>query len=891
MANSNKDGEVIYTLRADDDRLEGDLAQAEKKIKESTKKTADDTVKTEEKKTKDIIKESDKVVKNAEKAADNVADAWEDAGADANKAMSSIDVEDKNITVRADVSEAKSDIGSLEADDITIDVDAEAGKAESVIDSISKDKSVKIDVDANTSGAESDIKGLADVADDVSEDIEESFNDIDFSVLGAAAKNAFTDAAASTLPFVGAMGGVTTGLSGSVVAVAGVGAAAVGAGALAVNAANDMKVAMNGFLSETGKSKEETERYQDVLEDIYANNYGDSFEDIGQAMADVTKNLGDLDDVSLQTVTESAFALRDTFGYDIPESTRAAKAMMDNFGIDGEKAMNLIATGAQNGLDYSGELMDSISEYSGYFETVGLDADDMFKIFEKGAETGAWNLDKVGDAVKEMSIRVIDGSESTREGFETIGLDADEMASKFAAGGDSAKEAFNKTIDALAGIEDPLEQNAAGVALFGTMWEDLGPEVVTQLADIQNGAYATGEELDGIKDIKYDDLASMFEALKRNVELLLIPLGEQLMPVLIQIMEEVLPPLVDALGPLLEIIGLILAPLLTLVSECLQPILDILLQLAEPFMELIEACLTPLMELVQAFLTPLLALIDSCIKPLLDLVLQLIEPLLAMISTCIQPLIEVFTQLFEPIFNLIQSAFTPLLELLKPIVEFISSMLIPTLEILLDVFESVFKGIAEFVIEQVERVQEIFESLIEFIKNVFTGNWREAWQNIVDIFKNLIDGIADFFKAPINAIVDGWNSLAGSLGSFDIPEWVPIVGGGTFSLPTLPRLKVGMDYVPSDYFPAYLDEGEAVLTKQENAMYRQLGGLQGMFALQNQQSFAPAQPQSEIDYERIGQETAKAMKGMGVYLDKKPVGKIMAPTISEEMGKINERRT
>ena len=56
------------------------------------------------------------------------------------------------------------------------------------------------------------------------------------------------------------------------------------------------------------------------MEDIYANNYGESFSDIGQAMAEVTKQLGDMDDASLQNATESAFALRDTFGYDIPES-------------------------------------------------------------------------------------------------------------------------------------------------------------------------------------------------------------------------------------------------------------------------------------------------------------------------------------------------------------------------------------------------------------------------------------------------------------------------------------------------------------------------------------------------------------------------------------------
>ena len=110
---------------------------------------------------------------------------------------------------------------------------------------------------------------------------------------------------------------------------------------------------------------------------------------------------------------------------------------------------------------------------------VGLDADDMFKVFQKGAESGAFNLDKVGDAVKEFSIRAIDGSDTTIDGFKRIGLNADEMAAKFSAGGDTAKQAFQETIAALASMEDPLEQNTAGVDLFGTMWEDLGPEAVT----------------------------------------------------------------------------------------------------------------------------------------------------------------------------------------------------------------------------------------------------------------------------------------------------------------------------------------------------------------------------------------------------------------------------
>ena len=66
------------------------------------------------------------------------------------------------------------------------------------------------------------------------------------------------------------------------------------------------------------------------------------------------------------------------------------------------------------------------------------------------------------------------------------------------------------------------------------------------------------------------------------------------------------------------------------------------------------------------------------------------------------------------------------------------------------------------------------------------------------IFSNAVSGLATIFKAPINAIVDGWNGLAGSLGSVTIPDWVPGIGGGSWSLPKMHRMKIGMDYVPYD---------------------------------------------------------------------------------------------
>lgn len=742
-------GDVTYELRADDSKLESDINEANKKVEKAVKNSADKTVKIEEQKTEKLKEESNKNIKNTEQATEKITEAWIEAGKDAEKAMD-IDIKEKGITV---------------------DVKADTSAAENKIKEVSRDKNIDVDVNADVSDAEDSIEGLGDTAEKVGNKMGDALGNV-----GGSLKSAFSDAANESIPLVGKVGELASGLSGSAAAAIGVGVAAVGVGALAVGTANDISGAMNDFIAITGKGTEETERYQAVMEDIYANNYGENFEDIGQAMAEVTKQLGDMDDASLQNVTESAFALRDTFGYDIPESTRAAKAIVDNFGVSGEEAMNLIASGAQNGLDYSGELLDSISEYSVQFDKMGLGAEDMFAIFQKGAESGAFNLDKVGDAVKEMSIRVVDGSETTKQGFELLGLNADEMAQKFAAGGETAKEAFNETLDALAAMEDPIAQNTAGVDLMGTMWEDLGPEAVTALAEIEEGAYTTSDAMNQIKDVKYDDLGSMFEELKRNVEVLLIPLGEALLPVLSTLIDSVLPILTGLLGPLISLFAELLTPILNLIQQALQPLMD-------------------------AFLF----LMDNVISPFISLVTGLLVP----------------------------------------------------------AFSGALDGMLKTAKNNIGNITNIFRNIIDFIKNVFTGNWKAAWENVKDIFKSIVDGLGNTFKAPLNFIIDGINGFLGGLNNIKIPDWVPGVGGKGFNIPKIPRLKVGMDYVPNDFFPAFLDEGEWVLTKEEANLLRSLGGLEGMVAmsgsLRSDSVNVNVQGGTEIDYVRLGNSVADAL--------------------------------
>lgn len=217
-------------------------------------------------------------------------------------------------------------------------------------------------------------------------------------------------------------------------------------GTAAIKFAADSQDAYKQFAAATGTATENLGKYQDMINNVYKDNFGESIGDVADAMAKVDQNMSYLDDSALQRCTEYAYTLADTFDVDIGESTRAADSLIKNFGVSAREAFNLMAQGAQNGLDFSGELFDNIDEYSVQFQKLGLDAEDMFSIFANGAENGAFNLDKIGDAVKEFSIRAIDGSDTTKQGFEAIGMNADKMAKRFAAGGQDAKAAFNEVI-------------------------------------------------------------------------------------------------------------------------------------------------------------------------------------------------------------------------------------------------------------------------------------------------------------------------------------------------------------------------------------------------------------------------------------------------------------
>ena len=308
--------------------------------------------------------------------------------------------------------------------------------------------------------------------------------------------------------------------------------AAVAAGGYALKVSTDFDKALNTLMTQTGASNDELVELNETMEAVYANNFGESIEDVAQSMATVKQNTK-LSGEELQKTTEYALLMRDTFDMDVNESIRAVNSLMDQFGLTSEEAYNLIAQGAQNGLNQNDDLLDTINEYSVQFKDAGYTAENMFNMLANGAETGTWSVDKLGDAVKEFNIRASDGtvSETILDNAKAFGLskkEAETLAKQVAGGNVGA---YQKLADKLREIDSDTERYTLGVEMFGTMWEDLGEETVLALLETQGEISKTSDALERINDVKYDDIGSSLQGLKRTVETELIaPIGDELTP-------------------------------------------------------------------------------------------------------------------------------------------------------------------------------------------------------------------------------------------------------------------------------------------------------------------------------------------------------------------------
>lgn len=305
------------------------------------------------------------------------------------------------------------------------------------------------------------------------------------------------------------------------------------AGAALKDLVTDSSEAFAQFSAATGVATEAMGEYEEAIKSVYKNNFGESLEDVAEKMARVKEITGELDAGNLQLMTEKAIMLEDVFGMDMTETLRGVQSLMTHFGMTAEEAFDYLASGAQNGLNYTDELGDNLSEYAGKFAEAGYSAEEYFQLLQNGAQGGAYNLDKVNDAINEVTTRMADGTIGDELGKFSAGTK--QLFTDWQNGGATQKQVIESIIADIQNTKGEQDKMNLAALAFGTMAEDGGTKFIQSLSAVGDAYTDVKGKADELAAVKYDTPKSALEGIGRTIKTdLLQPLVQDMMPYLNQ---------------------------------------------------------------------------------------------------------------------------------------------------------------------------------------------------------------------------------------------------------------------------------------------------------------------------------------------------------------------
>ncbi|MCZ4604998.1 phage tail tape measure protein [Streptomyces sp. Lzd4kr] len=333
------------------------------------------------------------------------------------------------------------------------------------------------------------------------------------------------------------------------VAAAGLGAAFV----MGLQSAMDISSVTTQLQNQLDLTDEEAARAGSIAGDVFSAGFGDSLGDVGEALDSVASSMqefGSISDKEMTQLTKDALALSKTFAFDVGEAALGAGNLIKaGLAKDGTEAMDLMAAAAQKMPKAMREELPAVTkEYSEFFAQLGATGPEMMGALAEASKNPLFEIDKLGDAVKEFTLRIADTG-AVAEPLKELGLDVGEIQSMVNKG--QGTKAFDEITKALAGVENQTDRTRIAAALMGGPGEDAqaslkafgeaGGFAGNKLKDVAGSAKAVADAME-------DDPAQQFDSIMRTVS---TTLGEMLLPALTFVSElfKEHPGLVQALVP------------------------------------------------------------------------------------------------------------------------------------------------------------------------------------------------------------------------------------------------------------------------------------------------------------------------------------------------------
>lgn len=662
----------------------------------------------------------------------------------------------------------------------------------------------------------------------------------------------------------------------------------------------------------TGATGDALSKLQESFDNVFAKAPFDAM-DISNSLADLNTRFGFTGKV-LEGASEKFLRFASVNKTDVSNAVALVSRAMGDAGIPAEEytsVLDALTTASQASGISIDALTGNITKYGAPMRALGYTTEESIAIFASWEKAGV-NTEIAFSGMKKA-------------------------ISNFSAEGKDAKVEFKKTLEEIAKCPDIASATTKAIEVFGTKagpdladaikggrfeFEEMLKLVESSSGQLDASFEATMDPADKAK-VALNNLTLAGAALGDVIQSALGPVFESLADILKDFTEwfKNLNPeirqtivfvggIIAAVGPLLVLIGALAGPISTalglfakfklalfgtaeqagmmgtMVSGLTGPILAVIGIIAlvtaalidlynnnEEFRKNVNDMISNLIEILQtlwnSFLYPILTAVKDV---LLDIWNNAILPVWETVKNCIADIIAKLSGLIEVL--------TPVINF---IIQLLSALLIPAFLLLANTIGAVvseaisfFGALLSNVSQVIGGIIQVISGIIQFITGVFTGNWKQAWNGIVSIFKGIFDGIVGIAKAPINGVISLVNGVISAVNgmikglnkiSFDIPDWVPGIGGSHFGL----DLKT-IDKVAYLAKGGNLLSGTAIVGEAGPEILQQMGNKTRVTPLSESGGINQA---NLIDYKRMAEVFSYALTKLKIKVDKRELAKVI----------------
>ena len=560
---------------------------------------------------------------------------------------------------------------------------------------------------------------------------------------------------------------------------------------------------VNAYFGETGQAAEES---ANVIKAVYSDGVGESMDSVADAVLMVKKNLGDLSETDLTNLTQQAITLDELYGIDMNETLRGVNSLMQQYGLTAQEAMDYIVVGTQNGLDKTNELGDNLSEYAGKFSQAGYSASEYFQLLDNGLKNGAYNLDKVNDAINEVTTRLVDGT--IGESIGSFSTKTQELFTSWQNGGATQKQVIDSIVADIGNCTNQQEALNLAALAFGTMAEDGNLKFITSLTSVGSTYDSVKGSAQGMFDATTTPMQQM-ESNTRKLQQALVPLGEKLA----ELANAILPPLVSVIttiggwferlpGPVQNfviILGALLAaftaltPVIAAISVAMGalnismlPIIAVIAAVAAAIAGIIAiiqnwgAITQWFGELWNTICTGIGAMVDSLkawfsnlwthLQSVWEGICNVVQTAVMLLGSIIQGAIDIITLPFQMIWEnckgIVSSVWEGIKSVVSSAIHAVSSTISSVMGAIKNVISTVWNAISSKVSSVLNAIKTTVSTIFNAVKSVASSVWngiKSVISSVVDGIKSKVSSVFNGVKSTVTSIFNGIKSTATSV--------------------------------------------------------------------------------------------------------------------------------